>query len=716
MNIFKRLVTEKCPNCDNRFSKDAGYCNVCGYGNQKAWTQCQKCGSSVGAESNFCWNCHADLVSQDTQKTSGGVWRREFDDIAVRIPLQFPGEVLNQGVQVEQGTEGYLFINGVPEGGKLRGGYTEQRPDRSLLDRLFQIEGGDDRVEAVIVPSENFNVPVQVFRGIGLREGGEIQASAELTLSVEDILKVRSQLLIGRDSVTTADLENELLPHVSNALGNCVGNMSRESILEKRYDRAFFDGHIRQSLVNQLADKGLRYERLNDISVLGDFMEEEIAKETRERLRREGLEEQFQQLNDAQDLEQFRAKLQHEARLSDKQLQEIEMLFSLESKGKIRAKEKELELGEAEHSEDLKDIKIRRNLDRARDVSKFTDERMEEALRVKAKKGEIENALNHQREMNQANVRIHLATSFSGLDRDAILAASGKETRADLIKLTETENEALAAQIPPISKDFSFSGEPEGLKREPTKLELRREAVGILYAGVNADCLERLGTAWAVSHDKIVTNAHVALHAMGYIENGLRIWMKFAGAEVPPIQVAGMKIHPEFDEHLYKSDIGEHAIPGCDFAVGYLDGRSPSQLRCLTGGLLRTLRVGQSVSYLGFPSEGIPGQGSNTASPHPLYKTGYISALTDFSFADVGPSQAVLITHDLGVAGGSSGSPLMDDKGNVIGIVSAGTMHAIKSSDPQFDGEAFDKIPTERVPSGALVNFAQRIDLLNVLL
>ena len=58
----------------------------------------------------------------------------------------------------------------------------------------------------------------------------------------------------------------------------------------------------------------------------------------------------------------------------------------------------------------------------------------------------------------------------------------------------------------------------------------------------------------------------------------------------------------------------------------------------------------------------------------------------------------------------------MDDKGNVIGIVSAGTMHAIKSSDPQFDGEAFDKIPTERVPSGALVNFAQRIDLLNVLL
>jgi len=61
----------------------------------------------------------------------------------------------------------------------------------------------------------------------------------------------------------------------------------------------------------------------------------------------------------------------------------------------------------------------------------------------------------------------------------------------------------------------------------------------------------------------------------------------------------------------------------------------------------------------------------------------------------------------LGAAGGSSGSPVFNPKGEVIGILSAGNFVG------QVNLETGEKT---RAPSAVMINFAQRIDILREIL
>ena len=75
------------------------------------------------------------------------------------------------------------------------------------------------------------------------------------------------------------------------------------------------------------------------------------------------------------------------------------------------------------------------------------------------------------------------------------------------------------------------------------------------------------------------------------------------------------------------------------------------------------------------------------------------SVRTFFLTAEGGPPQ--LIEHSLPSAGGASGSPIFDAHGQVIALLSGGNNIASK------DG---------RIPNAALVNFAQRVDILRELI
>ena len=86
----------------------------------------------------------------------------------------------------------------------------------------------------------------------------------------------------------------------------------------------------------------------------------------------------------------------------------------------------------------------------------------------------------------------------------------------------------------------------------------------------------------------------------------------------------------------------------------------------------------------------------------------------------------LLIQHTVPVTGGMSGSPLVDGSGKVVGIVSGGNTDNFvnevtvpKGGDQAANTKPSDKnkfeIDKMRIPSAALVNFAQRIDLLEAL-
>ena len=647
-------------------------------------------------------------------KTSGGVWRREFPEVALKFPLRFPGRVLESGVRVAEGTRGAIVVEGVLEEA-LEPGRSGQKPKRSLVDRIFKIEGDGSSVEALLACSENFNVPILIDRGIRMNSGGELQASVELTLKVVEMRKIYSSLLVGRSIVTSAHLASELLPLVTSALGSQLSALSREILLAKRYDVGFFEAPIRGLLEPRLRDLGLEFVRLHDIAVIGSFLDQAITHATEEMLNREGLLGRFQKVRDEHELAELCGELESAGHLSAMQRREMKDSFAARSHEKVRSEDRITEENEARHESTLKKIKHETSLEISTSSALEALRLAQEALRLKNLKTRAENDIENEKLEKHAAIQIRLVKELDGRSRDAILASAGAEVRRDMILLAQVEVGALVKEIPSLPIEIDFRGDNSRFAGNSFNLDARRKAVGLIYAGIGAECLAQIGTAWAVAANKVVTNAHVAFRAMEYMKEGITVWVRMGDERSGPIEVISARIHPDFQEHLHRTESGEHAVPGCDLAVLELDGICTYTLTTMSTNLLPHLKVGEDVSYLGFPSEGLPGGGANHRAPSPIFKSGKISNLTDFSFAAVDPRSSCLITHDMGVAGGASGSPLMDYKGNVIGVVSAGTMHSVRAEGGIPD-EMFERIPMQRIPSGVLVNFAQRIDLLKPLL
>lgn len=72
------------------------------------------------------------------------------------------------------------------------------------------------------------------------------------------------------------------------------------------------------------------------------------------------------------------------------------------------------------------------------------------------------------------------------------------------------------------------------------------------------------------------------------------------------------------------------------------------------------------------------------------------------------PEHRLLIQHSVPVTGGVSGSPLIAPSGKVIGIVNGGNTTVFRDKNEAMNAKV-------RVPSAALINFAQRVDLLSEL-
>jgi S1-C subfamily serine protease len=101
--------------------------------------------------------------------------------------------------------------------------------------------------------------------------------------------------------------------------------------------------------------------------------------------------------------------------------------------------------------------------------------------------------------------------------------------------------------------------------------------------------------------------------------------------------------------------------------------------------------------------EGLAGGGVDFRNPVATMQSGIITSVTDYWLSKSDPGNRLLIQHNLGATGGASGSPVFDTNGRVIGILSAGNIIG------QVD---FDTGKPIRAPSGVMINFAQRVDVL----
>ncbi|MCR9248140.1 MAG: trypsin-like peptidase domain-containing protein [bacterium] len=220
-----------------------------------------------------------------------------------------------------------------------------------------------------------------------------------------------------------------------------------------------------------------------------------------------------------------------------------------------------------------------------------------------------------------------------------------------------------------------------------------------------------VGTAWVVDRKSglVATNAHVAEE----FEAG-KTFLRGSGARSTDLPIAAARSHPayaEFGEQLGRycqalemtgADSSTRTMRGYDVALLVVEeaaraGLAPD-LALLPVGSEAEIATGGGCATVGFPAEGI---GFHPERPQHKTHLGHVVAVTDYFMAAAADQASHLIHTSLPVAGGASGSPLVDDRGRVIGLISsANVVHSAEG---------------RRIPLAG-TTCAQRVDTLRGLL
>jgi len=206
-----------------------------------------------------------------------------------------------------------------------------------------------------------------------------------------------------------------------------------------------------------------------------------------------------------------------------------------------------------------------------------------------------------------------------------------------------------------------------------------------------------LGSGFAISNDRIMTNAHVVNGlvelAEKYGTEGYSFVAVRDGGRVDhecSFVLDSFTIHPEYNpENQYTYD----------FAVVTIKSGTISDYCSIENdGCLYAIGEGDDIYTIGFPGE--TGD-QNTIQPIATYKNGSVSALRPFNQNSTASNQYtnVVIQHNLNTTGGTSGSPIFNKNGKVIGINCSAEFEFIRNSDGTIN----------RIPVGDIA-YAIRID------
>lgn len=248
-----------------------------------------------------------------------------------------------------------------------------------------------------------------------------------------------------------------------------------------------------------------------------------------------------------------------------------------------------------------------------------------------------------------------------------------------------------------------------------------REAQRSVYLVMARDAqgITPFGTAFVAGDGMLVTSAHVA-EQFADMGDGLTLLVRPAGEPARDFTVIGVDMHPHYRlfEDAWRAygplaaGAGGTSRPivgtgGYDVAVLRVSPADAAQLApalpLAADADLVALEPGDPVGYVGFPIESAAVGGVNLDDPEAQLQIGRLTALTDFFLVKSDLADRQLLQHSLPVQGGASGSPLLDRRGQVIGVVSGGNLVEINAQGT-------------RVPTGIGVNFAQRADLVREVL
>jgi hypothetical protein len=220
-----------------------------------------------------------------------------------------------------------------------------------------------------------------------------------------------------------------------------------------------------------------------------------------------------------------------------------------------------------------------------------------------------------------------------------------------------------------------------------------RRAV-FLLGGAGADGqLSGFCTGFAVRPHTLATNAHCVKVAETVRQQKGTVWAVMNGQR-RRLAVTRMLAHPGYRKDALSSDVG----------VMLVQGTLPNLVRMATAPQLRALGQGATMYTYGFP-----GSLARPDLPEATITQGIVSRIMTPQCTAGKFEQAWILQHTAFVTGGTSGSPVFDSQGTVIGINSGGFTTKQKVSLAGSDGRVTPLVLTSAAAGYA---YGMRIDLL----
>jgi Trypsin-like peptidase domain len=181
------------------------------------------------------------------------------------------------------------------------------------------------------------------------------------------------------------------------------------------------------------------------------------------------------------------------------------------------------------------------------------------------------------------------------------------------------------------------------------------------------------GTAWVYGAHSLATNAHVA-SLFRNLNPGQTLVVIAPDGQQKPIAITDAILHPAYLTFRDNIDATERSTnvkikTQGSFDVGLLMVDSETQLapplQIASAKDLQSLQPGMVLAYIGYPAAFAKDQTAEQL------RIGYVSGSADFLGVASGQS-GELIYHTAPAVGGASGSPIFNDKGDVIAVHSGG--------------------------------------------
>jgi len=376
------------PTCGNKVSKRARFCNVCGKPAPGGWWKCPQCGKWIGNDSHFCPHCNAPLYPDDRAAMAGGVWRKEPELFAQRFEVGDVKRLLEQKLQVQEGTAAILMdageVHGIleagwhqPDGLAHKVNWFGNPPPRSVV--LID-------VAEVIVPIhiESLrtaeHVPIEFYGEIVLRFKGDKEAAKAFC----------GNILKGERAFTFSQIGDRAEPLMRHALDEMCVTSTLEDLVKDPERRIRLQERIENRLAVDFAAGGLEIVRVSSAEFTGDEYERleaqlgdaEVAR--REAEYKAALDKALRKIHDqaemeadkaAFDLREYKEMLDNEYRVGAATREREFQLLKREWEHDDRVYRRLIEVEELQHKHDLEDRQTDHGLSTNRKIDAYGREK-----------------------------------------------------------------------------------------------------------------------------------------------------------------------------------------------------------------------------------------------------------------------------------------------------------------------------------------------------